>query len=123
MLVKQSLASFDRYKWLEVESYDAPVDSESTRCLSLEFVAKIQMRKPGYLSILPNQGQGGTTTQHEESVYNVKQQPGGWFSKLQKLQQKGDPEADLSHGNEIIWVTDFSVTKKRRHYQSGHTFR
>ena len=137
-LVERSLASFDRYGWLEddrkkndingMKEYETNNDSihsssiEGTNeCLSLELIAEINVRKPGYLNILPksfnNKCRDLDHLPSHGSYYGdvTNKKFTSWFTKLQQKQQAqaNDHSAFQNDENDdMLWISDFSLTKK-----------
>eukprot|EP00985_Skeletonema_marinoi_P023475 scaffold15698_cov154-Skeletonema_marinoi.AAC.11 len=108
--IEKSLASYDIFHWLEEdERRELHGDYE---LLSMELLAEIHVKKPGYVNILPKRGAGSSLTspplfdwkswKSRDSISNGDDQP-----PLPPLN-----EEDLSE-QERLWITGFSLTKNR----------
>lgn len=114
--IEKSLASYDIFNWLgNDERRELHGDYEF---LSLELLAEIHVKKPGYVNILPKGGAGMSLTQREED--------GGVFGRWKSWKLREDDvvaskkidesvqPAERSHQHgERLWMTGFSLTKQR----------
>lgn len=57
----RSLASYDRYQWIDEEERNALHNRYAT--VSMELLAEVHVPKPGYLRILPSHGAGSSATE------------------------------------------------------------
>eukprot|EP00970_Alexandrium_tamarense_P014317 scaffold4049_cov204-Alexandrium_tamarense.AAC.4 len=111
--IDKSLASYDIFNWLDDEERrELHGDYEF---LSLELLAEIHVRKPGYVNILPKGGAGSSLLRSKEGDDGVF----GWKSwKLRDDITSNfnlDEEAALTANDEDerLWITGFSLTKQR----------
>lgn len=86
----RSLASLDRFQWLDRHERDNLVDSYAM--LSLELLAVIYTERPGYLQIMDSKGAGASAA---KTMYNIAGKP---------LQ---------SWTTDRLWVTGFSLASSR----------
>ena len=107
--IEKSLASYDIFHWLDDdERRELHGDYE---LLSMELLAEIHVKKPGYVNILPKIGAGSSLT--SPSLYDWK----SWKSRS-SMNNSGDQtiptlnEEDLSE-RDRLWITGFSLTKNR----------
>ena len=108
--IEKSLASYDIFHWLdENERRELHGDYE---LLSMELLAEIHVKKPGYVNILPKSGAGSSLTSpplFDWKSWKLRDSMNG------DTQQSFPPfddeeEEDLS---ERLWITGFSLTKNR----------
>ena len=120
-IAERSLASFERYDWLDDDTKDNKndyyVSTDDKTCLSMELIAEIYMRKPAYLNLLPKhlkELKKSTEDDKEENNGDGNNGLTSWFLKLQQQRQKEENPLDdlFLENNEMLWVTDFSLTKK-----------
>ena len=108
--IEKSLASYDIFNWLDDnERRELHGDYEF---LSLELLAEIHVKKPGYVNILPRSGAGMSLTQQSQEEDN-----NGVF-KSWKLRDDDDiasskKEVINSSEGERFWVTGFSLAKQK----------
>lgn len=104
--LEKSLASYDIFHWLtNTERQELHGDYEF---LSVELLAEIHVKKPGYVNILPKNGAGKGMLKSEEAE--------GMFSwKNWKSRRLDDfiGNDDLDEEGERLWITGFSLTKPR----------
>ena len=125
--IEKSLASYDIFHWLDdKEREELHGDYEF---LSLELLAEIHVKKPGYVNILPKEGAGRSLNQSEllhrggkDGRGSGKGVFGQWINwKLRndddktaaKQIQIGNTNESTSSNGERLWVTGFSLTKQR----------
>eukprot|EP00578_Thalassiosira_sp_NH16_P014276 CAMPEP_0181112156 /NCGR_PEP_ID=MMETSP1071-20121207/19666_1 /TAXON_ID=35127 /ORGANISM="Thalassiosira sp., Strain NH16" /LENGTH=753 /DNA_ID=CAMNT_0023196113 /DNA_START=505 /DNA_END=2763 /DNA_ORIENTATION=- len=107
--IENSLASYDIFHWLDDE--ERRKLHGDYEFLSLELLAEIHMKNPGYVNILPKGGAGMSLTQSEEDD--------GIFGKWKSWKLRDDPSTDenknlkKNEDGERLWVTGFSLTKQR----------
>ncbi|KAL9182016.1 hypothetical protein ACHAXT_012359 [Thalassiosira profunda] len=107
--IEKSLASYDAFHWLDdKERRELHGDYEF---LSLELLAEIHVKKPGYVNILPKGGAGMSLAKPkgDDGVF-------GWKSWKMRdnLASRIDGEASTSEEDgERLWVTGFSLAKPR----------
>mmetsp|Transcript_14559 Transcript_14559/g.31657 ORF Transcript_14559/g.31657 Transcript_14559/m.31657 type:complete len:913 (-) Transcript_14559:60-2798(-) len=110
--IEKSLASYNIFHWLDgKERRDLHGDYEF---LSLELLAEIHVKNPGYVNILPKGGAGMSLTQSkaDDGVF------GRWKSwKLRDdLASKTDENKPVEKNDsdaERLWMTGFSLTNQR----------
>ena len=101
--VDRSLASFDRFQWLDEDEQERLHNDNAL--VSLELLAEINVRKPGYVNIL----QTSTPVPKNHGVE--------WKSRWKHPQSKLEQENKFSRSESIdikrerMWITGFSLTK------------
>jgi len=107
----RSLASFDRFQWLDDSERHELVDKYNM--VSLELLAEIHTERPGYLHVLPGDGAGSTASSTREQ----NQDDGmGWTNRWKQrtnslLQEQLDSLAfDF---RDRLWVTGFSLAGRK----------
>lgn len=106
--IEQSLASYDIFHWLDDnERRELHGDYE---LLSMELLAEIHVKKPGYVNILPKSGAGSSLT--SPPLFD-------WKSWKLRDESKGIEDEFPSINDEDLlvrerlWITGFSLTKNR----------
>ena len=111
--IEKSLASYDIFNWLDDnERRELHGDYEF---LSLELLAEIHVKKPGYVNILPRSGAGMSLTQQSQEEDN-----NGVFGRWKSWKLRDDDDKIASSKEKIInssegerlWVTGFSLAKQ-----------
>jgi hypothetical protein len=114
--IEKSLASYEIFHWLtDAERNELHGDYEF---LSLELLAEIHVKKPGYVNILPKRGAGKGLSSIDNEVGGKNGGMFGWKSWKTRLHDefRGNDDDDLSSddgGGERLWITGFSLTKPR----------
>jgi len=107
--IEKSLASYDIFHWLdEDERRELHGDYE---LLSMELLAEIHVKKPGYVNILPKRGAGSSLTSpplFDWKSWKLRDSMNGDEQNLPSF----DDEEDLSE-RDRLWITGFSLTKNR----------
>ena len=106
----RSLASFDRFQWLD--KTERQILFDTCDMVSLEFLAEIYMEKPGYVHMLPSCDAGSTA-----ALLKQQNQDGGpaFFQQsraalqLQQLQQRFQVSDCPAPVTDRLWVTGFSI--------------
>ncbi len=120
--LERSLASYDRFQWLEDDERKALHEEHSL--FSLELLAEINVKKPGYLNILPASDAGFAAKRQIDEA-------GVWKNRYKLTYDQRDEDADdvddelgihslkselrermLETEKERMWITGFSLTKK-----------
>lgn len=100
----KSLASFDRFQWLDDDEREELV--ERYRMLSLELLAEVHIDSPGYLHILPRDSAGSSAALlRDKTSWNRWRQAHETFQSLQD-------EPNLQH-RDRLWVSGFSLAGRR----------
>lgn len=99
----RSLASFDRFQWLD-DSERAILASDCSM-VSLELIAEIHTERPGYLQLLSADGAGSSAALLRVTSWNSRWQAG----KVTKLM---DSLSSMPF-RERLWVTGFSLAGRR----------
>mmetsp|Transcript_15227 Transcript_15227/g.21716 ORF Transcript_15227/g.21716 Transcript_15227/m.21716 type:complete len:704 (-) Transcript_15227:49-2160(-) len=105
--VDKSLASFDRFQWLDDEERGKLQRDHAL--LSLELIAEINVKKPGYVHILSASGAGSSARKRGKTLKS-----GGWINRWKHQQIFGveaKTEQELRE-QERLWITGFSLTKQ-----------
>jgi hypothetical protein len=97
--VDRSLASYDRFQWLEDQERSWLHKNHSL--LSIELLAEIQVQKPGYVHIFPSTAKFSSATTTSSTTLNRRNNHRG---------KQGDFIYD-SEASERLWVTGFSMTQ------------
>lgn len=100
--VQRSLASYDRFQWLDDEEREELHNGYGL--LSWELLAVISLPKPGYVNILPGHGAGSTAASARFLESNS--QWGRWKFKGQVLEELEERVCK----SDRLWVTGFSLT-------------
>ena len=114
--IDRSLASYDRFQWLDGEesigdavSSTNAINDDEYDAFSLELLAEIYVRKPGYVNILAGDGAGSSGAAARE----LKEQYKGWnrwrFHADNPFHERwwlDEQESDR------LWITGFSLTKQ-----------
>ena len=125
--VDRSLASYDKFQWLEDD--ERTTLHEGHTLFSLELLAEINVKKPGYLNIMPASDAGFAAKREKEEA--------GVWKKQYRLtyDQRGTGDGDdddedekgigihasskrellermLEAEKERVWITGFSLTKQ-----------
>ena len=112
--IEKSLASYDIFNWLdEHERRELHGDYE---LLSMELLAEIHVKKPGYVNILPTRGAGSSLTSPNLFDWKSWKLRDSITSGDEQQQQTLPPfndEKDLSEERDRLWITGFSLTKNR----------
>ncbi|KAL7440168.1 hypothetical protein ACHAXM_007054 [Skeletonema potamos] len=107
--IEKSLASYDIFHWLdENERRELHGDYE---LLSMELLAEIHVKKPGYVNILPKRGAGSSLTSPPLFDWKSWKLRDSIDGDEENLPSFGDEE-DLSE-RDRLWITGFSLTKNR----------
>jgi hypothetical protein len=99
--VDRSLASFDRFQWLDEDEQERLHNDNAL--VSLELLAEINVRKPGYVNILR------TSPKNNDRVE--------WKSRWKYPQSNNEKEHEISLDESLelekerLWITGFSLTK------------
>ena len=122
--VERSLASYDRFQWLEDDERTAL--HEGHTLFSLELLAEINIKKPGYINILPASDAGFLAKREKEEAGVWKNQ---YRLTYDQRNSNGENDSDSDNGmyasskNELaertlekdrerVWITGFSLTKQ-----------
>ena len=108
--IEKSLASYDIFHWLdENERRELHGDYE---LLSMELLAEIHVKKPGYVNILPKRGAGSSLTSPPLFDWQSWKLRDSINGDDQQTLPSFDEEDDLSE-RDRLWITGFSLTKNR----------
>jgi hypothetical protein len=105
--IDRSLASYDRFQWLDEEEREELHNRYTS--VSLELLAEIHVSKPGYVHILPSDGAGvsAATLRNLESTTSWNQwRNSALYEKLEDIQWNA-PYRDR------LWVTGFSLAGRK----------
>lgn len=106
--IDRSLASYDRFQWLDSEER-AILNKESAYALiSLELLAEIHVKNPGYVNILPATAAGSSAkNRRDQGEWKTPWRQNDVLSHLlgQEENKTDEPE------KERMWITGFSLTK------------
>lgn len=111
--IERSLASYDIFNWIDRDERQELHDEYEF--LSLELLAEIHVKKPGYLNILPRNG-AGRSLMNDDMTEN----DSGVFWKSWKLRSDLSSQIDANlkaqgetEDKERLWMTGFHLTKQR----------
>lgn len=124
--VEKSLASYERFQWLENDERD--VLHEGHSLFSLELLAEIHVKKPGYVNVMPASSAGYfAKMEREKSILrknryelkydqNIDQDSTDLANGDNVLQRSNAYKRDtlerlLEAEKERLWITGFSLTK------------
>lgn len=108
--VEHSTASFDRFQWIDDEERFEL--HQRYAMVSLELIAEVNIKKPGYVNILPSSGAGSTA-----ALRRVVEKSTAWnrYTGTSAIFDEID-------GNRVnkdrLWVTGFSLTSQRGYLHS-----
>jgi len=121
--IEKSLASYDRFQWLDDE--ERTILHQENALMSLELVAEIHLKKPGYVNILPASAAGSSAAGEQQNKYS---EVGAWKNRYKYPTVTSDENRNsmtttgksnnLSRRNrgemekERMWITGFSLTKQ-----------
>jgi hypothetical protein len=112
-LVERSLASYDRFQWLDDQEREELHDKYAL--LSWELLAVISISKPGYVRILPGSGAGSTSASLRFLESSTHTTPRSSWDRWKLLHNYGllrvddDKEEDRVGSRDRLWVTGFSL--------------
>lgn len=110
--IDRSLASYDRFQWIDQE--DRVELNNRYEAVSLELLAEINIPKPGYLNILPADGPGASATEaralQSTTRWNLWRNS-ALYRELEENQWSA-PYRDR------LWVTGFTLTGRKGLVQS-----
>ena len=122
--VERSLASYDRFQWLEDDERTAL--HEGHTLFSLELLAEINVKKPGYVNIMPSSNAGFAAKREKDHAdvsknhyrLNFNNQRGvGNHDNAEEVgihaaSMRELSERMLEKEKERMWITGFSLTKQ-----------
>jgi hypothetical protein len=112
--IDRSLASYDRFQWLDEKERCELHDRYAT--VSMELLAEIYIGKPGYLNILPSNGAGSSTALSRITGKDGTTKPWNrwrrdndalYYREMERLEIQDAPYRDR------LWVTGFSLAGRR----------
>lgn len=108
--VERSAASFDRFQWIDDKEREEL--NERYAMVSLELIAEVHVKKPGYLNVLPSNGAGSTA-----ALRRAVDKSTAWnrYTGSSELLD----EIDGSRANkDRLWVSGFSLASQRGYLHS-----
>ena len=107
--IDRSLASYDRYQWLDEKERKELHDRYAT--VSIELLAEINLSKPGYLQVLPCDGAGSSAA----LLRNAADVTTSWnrWRRDALYHEMEDIETQEAPYRERLWVTGFSLASRR----------
>jgi len=117
--IEKSLASYERFQWLEEEERQVLHDGHTL--FSIELLAEINVKKPGYVHVLPASSAGFSAKKEKEDTEMLKNKYR--MNYEERRAQNGEEKADddalrerlsriIDSERERLWVTGFSLTKQ-----------
>lgn len=105
--IERSLASYDRFQWLDDAERETLHDRYAM--VSLELIAEINVKKPGYVNLLSAHGAGSTASARRAAEANK-----GWnrWKMNSVLLEELEEEAWQETEQQRLWITGFSLTKQ-----------
>ncbi|CAB9510789.1 expressed unknown protein [Seminavis robusta] len=112
--VDLSLASYDRFQWIDDEEREELYDKYTL--LSWELMAVIAVNKPGYVSVMPGNGAGSTSA----SLRFLDETPR--WDRWKRMQGTVlDELEEQVCSRDRVWVTGFSITGRHGYLYSIDT--
>lgn len=114
----RSLASYDRFQWLDNKERDELHDRYAS--ISLELLAEIHMTKPGYAQILPSGGAGASAEkvrQYGSSTRWNRFENSTLYQELFLDELSNYPDRPVP-AQDRLWVTGFSLAGRKGFVQS-----
>jgi hypothetical protein len=114
----KSLASYDRFQWLDDVERQELHDRYAS--ISLELLAEVHMTRPGYVHILPNQGAGAsaeTVRQFGSSTRWNRFENSTLYQELFLDEILNFPTSQV-RAKDRLWVTGFSLASRKGFVQS-----
>ena len=115
--IDRSLASFDRYQWLDDVERQELHDRYAT--VSMELLAEISIDKPGYLQIMQSTGAGSSAAHSRiiQQQLNIGNKKPLW-DRLRNTENEMDDENHLATDKDTplrdrLWSTGFSLTSPK----------
>jgi hypothetical protein len=114
----RSLASYDRLSWLDDEEVDTmSTVAQGSDCYTLELLAEISTRNPGYLNILPREAGG---IHHQTEISSLALSNMFQMHKRQNLFRTStiegggvnEDEDRAKRREDILWSSHFSIARK-----------
>ncbi|MGK3733556.1 MAG: hypothetical protein ACI8RD_006493 [Bacillariaceae sp.] len=113
--IDRSLASYDRYQWLDDIERKELHDRYAT--VSMELLAEINIEKPGYLQILSSDGAGSLAALSRNAQQQQQNTADGgtiWNRwRKDNTQPNLDKQEEKSALRDRLWSTGFSLTSPR----------
>lgn len=107
--IDRSLASYDRFQWLDGEERTILNQESAYALVSLELLAEIHVKNPGYVNILPANAAGySAKKKRDQGMWKTTWRQNDVFSHLLGQEEEKSEEA----GQERMWITGFSLTKQ-----------
>lgn len=110
--VERSPASFDRFQWIDDDERDEL--HERYAMVSLELIAEIHMKKPGYVNVLPSSGAGSTAALRRaiesSTAWNRYTGNSVVFEAIEGR--------DIKPPRDRLWITGFSLASQRGYMHS-----
>eukprot|EP00542_Grammatophora_oceanica_P010261 CAMPEP_0194026388 /NCGR_PEP_ID=MMETSP0009_2-20130614/706_1 /TAXON_ID=210454 /ORGANISM="Grammatophora oceanica, Strain CCMP 410" /LENGTH=764 /DNA_ID=CAMNT_0038665057 /DNA_START=476 /DNA_END=2770 /DNA_ORIENTATION=- len=102
--VSNSLASFDRFQWIDEPERQELVDRYAM--VSMELIGEIYLKKPGYINVLPSTSAGASAARSEDKTHS-------FFQNSILYDQLGLGEKKEVRSSDRMWVTGFSLASKQ----------
>eukprot|EP00536_Pseudo-nitzschia_multiseries_P008844 jgi/Psemu1/199154/e_gw1.232.77.1 len=110
--IDKSLASYDRFQWLDETERQELHDRYAS--VSVELLAEIAIDKPGYLQILPSDGAGSAAALARREQREQEQQQTDGNGNAAPLWNREEPfEKPKPIMHDRLWSTGFSLTSPR----------
>ena len=111
--IDKSLASYDRFQWLD--EHERSVLHGRYTSVSMELLAEIHMIKPGYLQILSSDGAGSSAAalRNIDSSTNQNWKYGWNRKKNSALYQELEDLRWEAPFRDRLWVTGFSLAGRK----------
>uniref|UniRef100_A0A7S4QK00 Uncharacterized protein n=1 Tax=Ditylum brightwellii TaxID=49249 RepID=A0A7S4QK00_9STRA len=116
-IVDQSLASYDRLEWLDsAERKELAESYGGYSMMTMELIAEINVKSPGYVNLLPRRG-AGLSAMMRRSIFDGSSNgkiPFGVWSKLETLALTApNDKIDDSGDVDRLWITGFSISNPK----------
>jgi hypothetical protein len=109
--VERSAASFDRFQWIDEEERTELHDRYTM--VSLELIAEVNIKRPGYVNILPSSGAGSTA-----ALRRVIDKSTAWNRYTGSSAILDEIDAASRVNKDRLWVTGFSLASQRGYLHS-----
>ena len=111
--VERSTASFDRFQWIDDDEREELHDRYAM--VSLELIAEVHIKKPGYVNVLPSSGAGSTA-----ALRRVVDKSTAWNRYTGSSAILDEIDGSIMN-KDRLWVSGFSLASQRGYLHSVDT--
>lgn len=108
--LERSTASFDRFQWIDDEEREEL--HERYAMVSLELLAEVHVKKPGYLNVLPSSGAGSTA-----ALRRAVDKSTAW-NRYTGSSELLDELDGSKRNKDRLWISGFSLASQRGYLHS-----